>query len=469
MANLNIQKLINFRNRIIVLFNHSKQALISVIDAIAAPKNGDSVVKMSLSSLFSRHYTSIFQAIRDLFRKKSKNGDGEQDRTGGKEKLTEILGEQCADPIERPFFLLGTDCTPHPRMFAQRLEDRTMVYTPNKIGGPPVTIGHQYSVVACLPEKGKGSSPTWVNPLSVERVKSSEKATEVGAKQLKRIIESEKFYNHLVVGVGDGAYSAGSYIKSVEDIDNAVQILRLRSNRVLYRGLSEEREEHRRGRPKRYGEELRLKNPTQADEEELIGREMKKGNKVAIKIERWNNVLMRGKEQCAPMDVVRIEVRNEEGKQVYAKPLWLTIVGKRRRELSLNQIYDAYIQRYGMEHFFRFSKKNLLMDRFQTPEVEHEENWWWLGLIAYTMLHMVEPLSESMMYPWEKKMSKSNGKEKTPSQVQRDYERIIRQMGLEASIPKPRGKSPGRIKGQVAKRRSKQPVIKKQKKLIKAA
>jgi|GEM_PF-2711801 len=53
MGNFIIQNLIYFRQKIKAIFSDSKQTVISLIDAIAAQKNGDSIVKMSLSSLFT--------------------------------------------------------------------------------------------------------------------------------------------------------------------------------------------------------------------------------------------------------------------------------------------------------------------------------------------------------------------------------------------------------------------------------
>ena len=48
--------------------------------------------------------------------------------------------------------------------------------------------------------------------------------------------------------------------------------------------------------------------------------------------------------------------------------------GERRIELSLLDIYEAYLQRYDLEHFFRFGKQKLLLDKFQTPDDQHEEH-----------------------------------------------------------------------------------------------
>jgi hypothetical protein len=39
-----------------------------------------------------------------------------------------------------------------------------------------------------------------------------------------------------------------------------------------------------------------------------------------------------------------------------------------------------------MEHFFRFGKQKLLMTAYSTSDVDHEENWFKLTLIAYVNL-----------------------------------------------------------------------------------
>lgn len=478
MANFIVQKFINFRQNIKELFTYGKEALINLIDTIAAERHEDSVVKMSVSSSFKRHYTAISHALSDLWRKKpesaqqkkSKGTVPETQRQAGCLELTHILTECCPLPVERPFSLFGMDCTSTERMFAKRLADRTMVHVPNKVAGAPVTIGHQYSIVVCLPEEAEGYSSTWVYPLSTRRVKSTEFGPEVGMEQLHSLLKQKKFHDKLCVNVGDAAYSASSCVNKAQEMDNAINIFRLRGNRVLYKPLPETEQPQRRGRPPKYGEALRLQDPTPADEKQILHTETKKGLTIEVEIERWKNVLMRGKEQCTPVDVMRVRVRNEQGLAVYSKPLWLTIVGKRRLELTLAQIYDAYTQRYNIEHYFRFSKKNLLMDKLQTPDVEQEENWWSLSLVAYTMLYLTCPLSEHIPYPWEKQHKKQGcGVKNSPSQAQRGYERIIRQIGVEASLPKPRGKSLGRRKGQKIRRRSKQPVIKKTKKSRKIA
>ena len=64
-----------------------------------------------------------------------------------------------------------------------------------------------------------------------------------------------------------------------------------------------------------------------------------KGKKLTVEIKSWQNMLTRQtkgiKMQEHPFTLLRIVVKNEQGKQVFHKPMWLMIYGERRNELSL--------------------------------------------------------------------------------------------------------------------------------------
>ena len=77
------------------------------------------------------------------------------------------------------------------------------------------------------------------------------------------------------------------------------------------------------------------------------------------------------------------------------------------------------------------------------------------------MLYHARPLAQSVRYPWEKKKIQVLNSIERPSQVQRDYRRIIPEIGTPAPIPKPRGKSPGRQRGHKSGERPDRPVIRK--------
>ena len=162
-----------------------------------------------------------------------------------------------------------------------------------------------------------------------------------------------------------------------------------------------------------------------------------------------------------PFTVVRARVFNARGELVFQRPMWLLALGPRREELSLHDIWQAYRQRFDLEHFFRFGKQRLLMNAYQTPDVDYEENWWQIVSLAYIQLWLARSQAETLLRPWERYLPRAEAGITSPAQVQRDFGRIIGQIGTPAQAPKPRGYSPGRGRGDQPEGRPRQPVIKK--------
>ena len=133
-------------------------------------------------------------------------------------------------------------------------------------------------------------------------------------------------------------------------------------------------------------------------------------------------------------------------------------------ELSLQDCYDSYRQRYDMEHLFRFGKQKLLMTAYSTPDVEQEENWVKLTLLAYVNLWAARNLAVVLPRPWENYLTQNESLKISPSLVQRDFYRIISTLGTIAKSPQRRGYSSGRIKGYKKVPRTRHQVIRKSQK-----
>lgn len=178
---------------------------------------------------------------------------------------------------------------------------------------------------------------------------------------------------------------------------------------------------------------------------------------------------MRGKKNCKlsdyPLRLLQVRVFKENGELLFKRPLWLTAAGTRRMELSLADIFLSYRQRFDIEHFFRLGKNRLLMDKIQTPDVHHEEAWWQLVMISYVQLYLARHIANRHPNPWETSSSilKANEAIKQPTQVQKDFERILRMIGTPAKPPKPRKKAPGRQLGEVQVKRIRHNIVKKTK------
>lgn len=460
-----------FRYALYQNFNSRADTLMELVDAISSYPNAQSVVEYSLAASFRRSYSTIFKGIDEM----------EWAPMG----LPYLLGPFLPRPKRWPFWLLMTDVTPAPRPYAHTLEDRGMVYQPEVVKGKlPVTIGHQFSTVALGLEAEAGVSSSWVLPLLVDRVATSEDKEMVGSRQIEMLLADEKlpFGRELTVEVGDSSYSKPAYLHAQRKFPNLVSNVRSKGNRTYYHQYVPTDEEQKNpgvGRPRQYGERFSLSDPatwTEPDATTTLRETSRRGKVYRVEIQAWHNMLMPGKRKPKklpmhehPFTLVRIVRYDEEGNPAFKNPLWLIVMGERRHELTLAQIHEAYACRFDLEHFFRFGKQKLLLDDFQTPDVEREENWWQLVHIAYAQLWMARHLADVLPNPWERNLPAMKRRLVSPTLVQRDFARIIRHLGTPAKPPKPRNISPGRRKGAKLPRRPRQKVVVKSQQAVKTA
>ena len=460
--------LTQFRSELYESLPYRADALLDLIDALASNTTARSAIELSLNPLFRRQHNSLPDAIDNYFQA-SEPDEAVEKRWARQLMLARLIGPRLPESTSRSFWLLGIDVTPMPRPFARTLADRTFIYQPNAVKGvKPINIGHQASVVACLPEKG-AQDPPWLIPLLISRVPSDLTSGAMGVKQVRALLTDEAlpFAQALTVLVGDGAYGVAPFLGSLADLDHLVVASRVAANRVFYR-QAPATPKPGRGHPRWYGAPFRLKEPDtwgEPDETHTGIYISRRGRTYTLELRGWYDLLMRDKKDLPmhqyPFTLVRASLLDEQGQPVFQRPLWFVIFGQRRRQLSLREAWDSYDQRSDLEHFFRFGKQKILWLDYQTPIVEHEENWWEIVQVAYLQLWLARDLVINLPRPWERYLPEANGKTPSPAMVQRDFGRIIRQIGTPAKPPKPRGKSPGRAKGYEPGRRKRQPVLKK--------
>jgi len=470
-----ITRLVQFRQAVYQNFDNYAGTLMDLVDALSSNINAQSVVQLSLNPLFRRNYSTLFRAVATYFHVVDKDEAAAKRRTQ-EQKLIQIIVACLLPPQQRKFWLLGVDVTPWRRQFAQTLADRGYVYYPNAIpGNTPITIGHQYALLALLPEKEGVYPQAWLTPVSLRRVGTDEDKELVGAAQIDMLMNepSAPFADDLVVQVGDTAYSKPAYLYAGGQHANLVTLVRARSNRVFYRRfVAEAGSQATRGHPTWYGSRFDLKDVTtwhEADETVQTTHTSRRGHHYTVKIDTWRDMLMRGKRRI-PMQkhlftLVRIRLFDEQGNLAFRRPFWLIVCGERRNELSPTELYKAYQQRYDLEHFFRFGKQRLLLDKFQTAEVEREESWAQLVLLAYVQLWLARPLAQRWPRPWERYLPVVKEASVTsPTLVQRDCGRIIREIGTPAAPPRTPNNLPGRKLGTKLPPRPRCPVVFKGKK-----
>jgi len=223
------------------------------------------------------------------------------------------------------------------------------------------------------------------------------------------------------------------------------------------------------GHPTWYGQRFALKKEEtwhHPAETITVTEKSRRGKVYQVEIRTWCNLLMKGKYKpkrlpmhLYPFSLVQMVRYDENGQLACKRPLWLIVMGEQRHQLSLLSIYQAYCQRYNLEHFFRFGKQKLLLASFQTPAVVREENWWHLTHLAYAQLWLARHLATCLPRPGERNLPKMKTCQISPTLVQRDFARIIRQIGSPAKPPKLRGISLGRPKGTKLPPRPRQKVV----------
>lgn len=445
-----VTQLKQFREEVYQNFNKRADALMDLLDALSSQSRARSVVELSLENCFRREHTSVFKAIASYSRKWTSKS------------LAQLAAPYLPSPQHRSFWAFGVDTTPQPRPFAQTLRDRGYVYQPALLqSNKPVTIGHCYSEVALLPEREAQQGSAWVVPLSCQRVNSAADKELEGAMQMNILLEDPTlpFHNQLCVEVGDTSYSKPKYLFANRPKSNLVSVVRARGTRTFYRKAVSSVPKPAHGHPTWFGAAFSLTNPQTwpaPDEVANTTTASRRGRVYQVRIEAWHDMLMRGKRKPIyipmhrhPFTLVRISLYNADGTPAYPQALWVIVMGEQRAALNLLDIFTVYDQRYDLEHFFRFGKQRLLLDDFQTPEVQHEENWWVLAHLAYLQLWVARSYAENHPHPWERSLPASKTQSLSPTRVQRDFGRIIRQIGTPAAPPKRRGYSPGRPKGAI--------------------
>lgn len=468
-----INQLSQFREQVYASFPQRSDSLMDLLDALCGNTHARSVVELSLNPLFRRAYGALYAAIGALRAPRNEVSasaplDGSPPQPRFPQTWIQAIAKGIPFPSHRDYWLFGVDVTPVSRPHAITLKDRESVYKPTVVAGQkPITLGHNYSLLAAIPEAEVTGGRRWIVPLSVERVSSFESKVGVGQQQVERLLDDETlpWHGQRCVLVVDSDYSHRRFLYPFSTQDNRVIVTRSRANRVFYR-VPQASTEKRRGHPRWYGQRFDLKDETTwGDPDEHIKFETTttKGHVRTVTLTRWQDLLMKGSRahpmHAHPFDLVQVQLTDPTGHRLF-KPQWLIVFGHSRRQLDTRNAYQDYTERFNLEHGIRFTKQNLMMTDLQTPDVTQEEAWVQFSWLAYAQVWMAHWLAQGLPQPWQRFLPDYTHHHCTPSMVQRDFTRIIRQIGTPAAESKPRGKSPGRAAGTTLTHRPRRPIIK---------
>jgi hypothetical protein len=441
--------------------------------ALASYRDAKSVAALSKSPVFHHQYSSITKAIANLAKDEREL-----------KRVRKLFKEQWLEyfPVSSVNYF-QTDVVNIFREHAPCLRDRQYRHKANNMigGNKPIGIGYGLSLVNLA-----DFASSWSVPFDVRRVKSNEDEIEVAAEQIKEICESERFARSLNINAADSSYGVAKYITKVNEVSNLVNVIRLRHGNKVYEGEYQETG----GAPQIYGAEYHLieesgwreyrkKEKTyrkyltsvydkKADEYQEIFKVTKRGKQLKVELRRWSGMKMRTKQGNSMKEVefelVGIRVLEKEtGKRVFKHDVFVAVVGGERKKLKIGEVAEVFYHRFDLEAANRFMKQNLFLEDYQTPDVQHLDNWnllvqeaTWLLWAASTE---VEKVSEKWQTYSEPKAEK--GGRKTASQTRKGLERLILTFEEKAYLPKKCKKGLGRKKGNKQEPRKQYRVVRK--------
>jgi hypothetical protein len=362
--------------------------------ALASYPEARSPVELSLSPVYQYQFSSIAKVLNHIA------GDTESHLM-----VQKAIREMCMPYFNRsgsllPSYLLQTDTTPVGKPHSPTLPERTYIATPNNVipGNKPLTIGYELSFVN-LSDRESG----WSLPLSIKRVALGRTASQCALEQLKDLFAHSQLNltGRLVINTLDSKYGNAHYLAPAHQHEQLINVVRLRSGMKVWK-------RHPRtgtgGADGVYGEKYYLlmqsqsktylhpktKQPwevfqrsileLEADEYQQFAAQTGRGRQLIVELWRYNDMMIRSKDgylmKDKPFDLIVVQVSDAKTAEVlFERGMFIALCGERKSELSTKQGYETYRCRYDIEPSLRFNKQRLMLEKFQTPELEHFDNW----------------------------------------------------------------------------------------------
>ncbi|MBA3923308.1 MAG: hypothetical protein H0X31_17100, partial [Nostocaceae cyanobacterium] len=167
---MTLEHLKQFRIGVYTILGNAKDALFDLMDAVLVTRSIYSFAELSISPVFRRQWSSVYEAIQD-----------------GNPPRIELMKLYIKQLPEIKQIVLAGDHTAWSRLNARTLKDRTYEHQVQPMSGAkPVTLGQGYSTIAVIPE----TEGSWALPLLHERITSFENPIKKAATQLKLVCEN---------------------------------------------------------------------------------------------------------------------------------------------------------------------------------------------------------------------------------------------------------------------------------------
>lgn len=428
---MNLNTIAQLRQQLWPCLTQSRDALFELADALASESTARSLPELSLSPVFRRQWSSVYEAL----------SDGRIESHRWSEIWTRALLGEHDGPV-----WISVDSTSIARPESETSPDRGIIYVSNLPHAKrPVSVGWQFSTVMLLPTRRS----SWGAILAQDRIASSQTAVGVAITQLERL---RSLLPEKVRVLADRWYPTGPFVAACQRL-SLEALMRLKRNRKLYRAAPPA-PAGKRGAPRKDGDLFQGSKPDTWGEPDHQWQGSDDAGK-PIQVSAWHQLHFRQAREVE-VSVYRVVRARATGSKRDPVESWLCWVGP--APLLLCEVVSTYRYRFSHEHTSRFLKQDLFWTRARVRTPEQFERWSLAVATAMNQLVLARGCAQAQYRPWENRREVV-----TPRQVRRCMPAILAQLGTPTSAPKVRGKAPGWSKGTPRKRSARFAVIKKPK------
>jgi hypothetical protein len=343
------------------------------------------------------------------------------------------------------------------------LEKRSYHVTNNPIGGRRQLSGG-YDLACLAYDSGESGHCPIIDCL---RLDGDENHLAIARAQVESMMKHAGFSSDLILIKTDSNYGRPAFLQMAYEYSNMLIISRLQSGINVYKPYTGEQ---KRGRKRVFGDAYVLieKNRDKAWFEPKTGRRGvkqqisihtlpfdeqveyevvlgKSDQKAIVQVTRWNGLLLRSKRglnmENNHLDITSIKIMDvETRKELFHRPMFVCVAGKQKSEIPTVDVSKQYKGRYSIEPQFRFTKYDLLLDRLQTPIIQHLDVWIQIIQICSWFLYLTaHEIGVSQYHKWQKHLMAKRNTEAilTPSEARKAASANIRGYDLRPFAPKP--------------------------------
>jgi hypothetical protein len=349
---------------------------------------------------------------------------------------------------------LAVDVTSWLRPDAAASPGRMLCRVTGRRGAAESVPGWPYSFVAAL---GPGPS-SWAVPLDAVRVGPDDDLAELTAAQLREVAGRLIAAGHWkpgdppVIIAADAGYNASRLAWLLRDLPVTLAV-RVRSDRCFYRAAPA-RPPGTAGRPARHGPRLRCADPATWDGARHARAASARYGPLQVlswprahqKLERatggWPD-LPASQLPLVEGTLVRLSATGARPGSRPLEPMWIWTSDPGATPAEVTTLWQAYLRRFDLEHFFRFIKAQLGWNKPLLRDPAAADRWTWLVIAAFTQLYLARTLASARL-PWQPPLPPGS---LTPGRVRAGFRRARTEAGTPASPPKPGKPGPGRPPG----------------------